>query len=66
MPFRKKVASEVQNSNQKLVKYLETFENTLLSQSCLLLNAAKFWDQIKNLRQRFVDKFKSKKTKKKE
>ena len=31
MPFRKKknVASKVQNSNRKLGKYLETFENSL-------------------------------------
>ena len=57
--------SKVQNSNRKLVKYLETFENSLfLSQSCLLLNATKFWDG-KNRRQGFVGKLKSKKSKKK-
>ena len=30
-PSAKNVASQVQNSNRKLVKYLETFENTVLS-----------------------------------
>ena len=63
MLFGKKRSLRIWNF-EPYVTIWKRAKRTFLSQSCVLLNATKFWDGIKNLRDLFVDKIQEQENKK--